>query len=152
MPSRLAVTQPLVGLVVEQHGRGLEVEQAPQAIHRRVEHLVEVERGRQGLGDPVQREQQGVGVGQPSEAVEGQGLLPVGLARDATGVAGDERDEHELRCPLARDAQLVLAAHVVRHADREHRHDDDNERESSPRANPAMTMGVIKQKMNGESQ
>ncbi len=29
-------------------------------------------------------------------------MLAVGLTRDAAGVAGDERDEHELRRPLAR--------------------------------------------------
>ena len=86
-----------VGVVEAEDDGGVEVEQAPQAADRGVEHVVEVERRRQGLGDPVQREQQGVGVGQPPEAVEGEGVLAVGLAGDPPGVAGDEghQEQHQ---------------------------------------------------------
>ena len=82
--------------------RGVEVEQVAEPRDRRVEHLVEVERRRQGLGDPVEREEQGVGVGEPAEAVEGERVLAVGLAGDAAGVAGDQRDEQQLDRPLRR--------------------------------------------------
>ena len=47
----------------QQHGRSVELEQVVQADHRGVEHVVEVERRRQGLGDPVERVEQRVGVG-----------------------------------------------------------------------------------------
>ena len=71
-----------------------------QLRHGGVEHLVEVERGRQGLGDLVELEQQGVGVGEPPEAVQGEDLALVGLAGDAAGVAGHEGHEEHLHRPL----------------------------------------------------
>ena len=85
LPSRRTGTQSPSVLVEEQHGDAVEVEQVAQAADGRVEHLVEVERRRQRLGDPVQREQQGVGVGQAAEAVEGERLLAGRLPGDLAG-------------------------------------------------------------------
>ena len=94
-------------VVVEQQHRGVEAEQVADPLHRRVEHLVQVERGGEALGDPVEREQQRVGVGQPAQPVEGERVLPVGLAGDPPGVPGDERDEQELARPLDARAEVV---------------------------------------------
>ena len=72
-PSRRTVCHALVGLVVEEDGRRRRRRTARGAGSTRgVEHLVEVERGRQGLGDLVQLEEQDVGVGQAAQPVEGE--------------------------------------------------------------------------------
>ena len=56
------------------------------------------------LRDLVEAEEQLVGVGQPAHAVEGLRLALIGLAGDASGVAGDERHEQRARPPTARPA------------------------------------------------
>ena len=114
----------------------VEAEQVADPLHRRVEHLVEVERGRQALGDPVEREQQGVGVGQAAQPVEGERVLPVGLAGDPAGVAGDEGDEQELARPLDARAQVVDAVALAgqigdRHRERRDRTDAHREAEAA---------------------
>ena len=57
---------PQVGVVEHEERHRVELEQLPELIHRGVEHLVEVEGRRQRLGDLVQLEQEGVGVGEPA--------------------------------------------------------------------------------------
>ena len=122
-----------VGVVEEQHGSRGAVEQIAQAAHRGVERLVEIERRRQRLGDAVQREQQRVGVGEATEAVEGQRLLTVGLARDPAGIAGDERDEHHLRRPLRGHSELrLVGAEVLGHGHGRDRDAGDEQREREP--------------------
>ena len=109
MPSRRSGVPAQVGVVEHEEGDGVELEQLPELAHGGVEHLVEVERRRQGLGDLVELVEQGVGVGEPAEAVHGEDLALVGLAGDAAGVAGDEGDEQHLHRPLHRRAEVVLA-------------------------------------------
>ena len=105
VPSRRTTCQSPAVSSKHEDGGEVEVEQAPEAADGGVEHVVEVERGRQGLGDPVQREEQGVGVGQAAEAVEGEGVLAVGLAGDPPGVAGDEGHQQQHQAPLGRLAR-----------------------------------------------
>ena len=98
-----------VGVVEHEQGGGVEVEQVVEPAHGGVERLVEVERRRERLGDPVEAEQQGVGVGELSDAAQVPGALLLVLAEDPPGVAGDERDEQELDAPLAGlGGQLVV--------------------------------------------
>ncbi len=52
--------------------------------------------------------EQGVGVGQPAESVEGDGVLAVGLAGDPAGVACNDADEHENRTPSGRHQYRLL--------------------------------------------
>ena len=130
---------PQVGVVDHQQGDGVEVEELAELAHRRVEHLVEVERGRQRLGDLVQLVEQRVGVGQATQAVERQDLSSVGLAGDAAGVAGDERDEQDLHRPLHGRAQVVLVEGGLerpREADRDDRDDGDAQAEAEPAGEP----------------
>ena len=97
-----------VGLVEQEDGRSVELDEVAQADHRGVEHVVEVERRRQRLGDPVQRVEQRVGVGEAAEAVEGQRLLPLGLAEDPPGVAGDHRHQEKEERPLRRPPECLV--------------------------------------------
>ena len=147
---------PQVGVVQDEQRDGVEVEELPQLAHRRVEHLVEVERGGQRLGDLVQLVEQGVGVGQAAQAVEGQDLALVGLARDAAGVAGDEGDEQDLDRPLQRTVRASSSAKVgssahgrltATIATAAIRRPKPN-----PRANPATATAVSIEKASGESQ
>ena len=120
-------------VVVQQQGGGVEPEQVAHPLHRRVEHLVEVERGGQALGDAVEGEEQRVGVGQAAEPVEGERVLPVGLAGDPPGVAGDEGDEQELAGPLDARAQVVEGVALAREVgdrDGQRRHRADAHREA----------------------
>ena len=59
------------------------------------------------MGDPVQREEQCVRVGQAVEPIEGERVLAVGLAADATGVPGHDADEQQDRRPLEREPKIV---------------------------------------------
>src|SRR5206468_4156748 len=60
-----------------------------------------------------------------------------GLAGDATGVAGDERDEHHLCSPLRRDAELVVVvAQVIGSRYRHDGHDCNQQREDEPARKP----------------
>ncbi len=95
-----------VGLVEHEQRGGVVAEQVVQAQHGAVERLVHVEGSRQRLGDPVQGEQQRVGVGQLAVAVERPAPLELALAEDAAGVAGDDGDEQELDDPLGRGAGI----------------------------------------------
>ena len=97
----------------QDHG-GVEVEQAPQAVDGGVEHVVEVERGGQRLGDAVQGVEQGVGVGEAAQAVEGEGVLAVGLAGDLPGVAGDQGDQQEHERPLGREHDAAAVGSSIR--------------------------------------
>ena len=56
----------------------------------------------------MQLEEQGVGVGEPAEAVHRQALALIGLTGDPAGVAGDERDEEHLHRPLDGGAGVVV--------------------------------------------
>ena len=91
-----------VGLVEQQHGDAVVADQRLHAAQGRVEDVAQVQRGRQGLGDAVQGEQQGVGVGQAAESVDGELSFSVGLAGDAPRVAGDDRDQQDDRRPRGR--------------------------------------------------
>ena len=97
-----------VGVVEHQDGHRVEHEELPELLHGGVEHLVDVERGRKGLGDVVQLVQQRVGIGEAAEAIHGQDLPLVGLAGHAAGVAGHQGDEEHLHAPLDRGAGVVL--------------------------------------------
>ena len=108
----------LVGVVEDEHGDAVGPEQVPEPGERGVERLLDVERGGQGLGDAVQRVEEEVGVGEATEAVEGQGVLAVGLAGDAPGVAGDEGDEDQPHGPLDRGLHGVGGAVVEQERDR----------------------------------
>src|SRR3546814_5419267 len=73
-----------------------------------IEHLAEIERGGQRLGDLVELVQEGVGVGQAAQAIHRDHLALVGLTRDAAGVAGHQRAEHDLDGPLQRPPPGVI--------------------------------------------
>ena len=146
----------LVGVVTQDDGERVVVEQVAELGACGVEHLVEVERGGERLGDLVQLVEQRVGVGQATDLVEGRGLALLGLAGDPPGVAGDERDEQDLHGPLHRRcgrrrrrrsgsrAQGMLTAMIDATAMRRPN--------PNPRANPATATAVSIEKASGDSQ
>ena len=122
-----------VGLVEQQHRDAVVADQRLHAAQGRVEHVAQVERGRQGLRHPVQREQQGVRVREPPQSVDGELALPVRLAGDAPGVAGDDRDQQDDRRPRRRqDHRLTAVARLCHEGERDgqDRRDGDPEREA----------------------
>src|SRR3546814_11460714 len=80
-----------------------------------IEHLAEIERGGQRLGDLVELVQEGVGVGQAAQAIHRDPLALVGPTRDSAGVAGHPRDGHDPRGPLPPTPRAVSADDTVAH-------------------------------------
>ena len=145
-----------VRVVQHQDGHRVEHEELPELLHGGVEHLVDVERGRKGLGDVVQLVQQGVGIGEATEAIHGEDLPLVGLARHAAGVAGHHGDEEHLHAPLDRGAGVVLDEGQVPRAQGSVTATSDTTAmrrpNPNPRANPATATAVSSENASGDSQ
>ena len=71
----------------------------------------------------MQRRQQGIGLGQAADAVEGERVAHLGFAEEAAGIAGDEGDQHQLGRPLRGVLEADTAGprphHPVRNAEGE---------------------------------
>jgi hypothetical protein len=122
---------------------------------RRVEGLVQVEGRRQRLGHLVEGEQQLVGVGQAAQAVEGQGLLDVGLAGDPPGVAGHQGDQQsstdhctEVRTSVSPQSGSKAQGSVTASSDAA----AIRSPKPNPRAKPATATAVSAEKTNGDIQ
>ena len=76
-PERANRLDGAIGGIDEEDRESIVAHHRLHSLHGRVEHVVEVERCRQCLGDTLQREQQRVGFGQPADAVECQAVADV---------------------------------------------------------------------------
>ena len=100
--------------VAEKDADHLAVDEFAHATDRRLEDLAEVEGRRRRLGDSVKGRQEGVGLREPADAIEGQRVPYLGFTEQTAG------DKDELRRPLRRVLEPNAAAlgrgghHVVR--------------------------------------
>ena len=141
VPSRRRVCHCRSVSSMHEQRDGVEVEELPQLIHRRVEDLVEVERGGQRLGDLVQLVEQGVGVGEPTQAVEGQDLSLVGLARRC---GGRSRRRGRRAGPRPTTARTCGASSSVKSGSQRPRQADGHDRDrgdAQPEAEPSCEPG-----------
>ena len=125
----------VVGVVMQDDGHRVVVEQVAQLAAGDVEHLVEVERRRERLGDLVELVQEGVGIGETPDPVHRGALALLRLPGDAPGVAGHEGHQEDLHRPLEGDSGVVCREERFegpRDADREDRHGGDPEAEAEP--------------------
>ena len=102
-----------IGGVDEEHRQRVVADHRLHSLHRGVEHVVEVERGGQRLGDSLQREEQRVGLGETADAIERQLLLPRCFETGAMGEAAGEGDQTEQAGPQQAVAQPAAEADLV---------------------------------------
>ena len=82
-----------IGRIDEEHRQRIVTHHRLHSLHRRVEDIVEIQGGRQGLGDALQREEQRVGFGQTADPVERQLLLACSFEAGAVGQSAGECDQ-----------------------------------------------------------
>ena len=96
---------PFVARVVaNEEGERPELEQRPQPRARRVDHLVQVERSRKGLRDPVQRDEELVRRRQARDLIPGRFLVQAQLVDEAAGERSEHAAEQEQDADLGRGA------------------------------------------------
>ena len=102
-----------VGCVDEKDRESVVTHHCLHSLHGRVEHIVEVERGRQRLRDTLQGEQQGVRFSQPADTVEGKLLLTRCFETGAMGETTGEGDKPEQTGPQQPRGEAVACADLV---------------------------------------
>ena len=145
----------LVGVIEDEEGHRIEVEELLELAHRRIEDLVQVEGGGQGLGDLVQLVQEGVGIREPAQAVHGEDLSTVRLAGDVAGIPShdatsststdhcrDVRASSSTKVGSRNQGRVTatIATVAIRSPN------------PNPRANPATATAVRMEKARGEAQ